>query len=115
MNSEPLHVEHQTQAEELSDNDALDFPYQQSDEDLTLPIIDRQFVEEIPPPFFVRYLLGLLEPDESIFMLFRLNSSHTFEGTSGKTQKVPLWTIMTGTRLLLVAASEQGDALFRQF
>lgn len=115
MNSETLHVENQSQPEESSHEDSLEFPQQEPEEYLTLPIIDRQFIEETPPSFLARYILTLLASDESIFMLFRLSTYHTFEGMSGKTAKVPLWTVITGTRLLLIAASEQGDTYSDSF
>ncbi len=67
-----------------------------------------QFVEQEIPPAVACYLATLLIPDESIFVLFRLNSQHSFEIDSGKTVKAPLWTIIYRKSFMLIAVSEKG-------
>ncbi|GAK56852.1 hypothetical protein U27_03816 [Candidatus Vecturithrix granuli] len=114
MSANSLHVEPHSQLEELSDGESAD-SYQHPNEKLTLPIVGPQFVEEEIPPAVTRYIATLLEPGESIFVLFRLNSYHTFTTDSGKTVKAPLWTVVTGVRLLLVAVSVEGDTYSDSF
>jgi hypothetical protein len=80
-----------------------------------LPLVDRLFIDNDVPVEIVREISAQILPDESIFVLFQLNASHNFvsaaEEASGgsKIEKVPLWTIVTGTRLLLLAVSSQGQ------
>ena len=114
MNINILHVERHSQLDKLSERAPADSS-QDADEEFTLPIVGPQFVEEEIPPAVTRYIATLLEPKESIFVLFRLNSYHTFATGSGKMIKAPLWTVITGIRLLLVAVSEEGDTYADSF
>lgn len=89
-----------------------------------LPLVDRLFIDEDIPLEIVREIAAQILPNETIFVLFQLNASHNFvdtvdssgksgetgkTGVPGKVEKVPLWTVVTGTRLLLLAVSSQGQ------
>ena len=77
-----------------------------------LPLVDRLFIDEHAPVEITREIALRILPDEHIFVLFQLNASHNFIGDAGDTgngEKVPLWTVVTGARLLLLAASSQGQ------
>lgn len=78
-----------------------------------LPVVDRLFIDHDVPAEIVQELLRQLEPDERIFVLFQLNASHTFAVNGDAAEEIenaPLWTVVTGSRLLLLAASSQGQA-----
>ncbi|MDY0096339.1 MAG: hypothetical protein RBT80_26895 [Candidatus Vecturithrix sp.] len=114
MNTETFPAECRSESSESSYRECAE-PSQDVDDKLILPIVGPQFVEQEIPPAVACYLATLLKPDESIFVLFRLNSQHSFEIDSGKTVKAPLWTIITGSRLLLIAVSEEGDTYVDSF
>jgi len=109
MNSDTLNTEQQPQPEEIPQ---ADFPEQKSQNTgiEILPIVDRMFVDEEVPEEIARKISSYLLQDEFIFVLFRLNSPYSFNNEPEKTEKVPLWTVITGTRLLLLAVSSEGQA-----
>ncbi|MBD3308041.1 hypothetical protein GF339_16470, partial [candidate division KSB3 bacterium] len=74
----------------------------------TLPIVDPMFIEADVPESVVAQIRAQLEADEQIFVLFRLNAPQTFPTEAGKTEKNPLWMVITGTRLFLLALSAEG-------
>jgi len=74
-----------------------------------LPLAGRLFIDEDVPSEIIREVAAQLLPEETIFVLFQLNAFHVFTDNTGKSEKVPLWTVVTGTRLLLLAASPQGQ------
>ncbi len=78
----------------------------------TLPVVESSFVEDDIPEDITGAIVQQLDEGEAIFVLFRLNSGYSFTLASGKSEKVPLWTVMTGTRLLLLAISSEGELYF---
>ena len=85
-----------------------------------LPLVDRLFVDEHASAEIIREAVLHILPDEHIFAIFQLNASHNFvrdTDDSGNGEKAPLWTVVTGTRLLLLAVSSQGQTycdIFKQ-
>lgn len=108
MNSDMLSTEQQPQSEDLSQPN---FPEQKIPNMGVeiLPIVDRLFVDEGVPEDIARAISSHLFQDEGIFVLFQLNSPYSFSKEPEKIEKVPLWTVITGTRLLLLAISSEGE------
>ena len=108
MNSDMLHTEEQPQSEEIAQPD---FSKQKSINVgiEMLPIVDRLFIDEDVPENIAREISSHLLQDEFIFVLFQLNSPYSFNKEPEKMEKVPLWTMVTGTRLLLLAISSEGE------
>jgi tetratricopeptide (TPR) repeat protein len=114
MNSDTLHRDRQPQPEETSETD---LPEQRSGNKgiATLPIVDPVFADEEVPEDIVQEIVFYLFQDESIFALFRLDASYSFSSESGKVERVPLWMVITGTRLLLLAVSSEGQTYCETF
>jgi len=74
----------------------------------TLPIVEPFLIEADLPETVADALLRLLLPDEAVFVVLRLNSSHHFSDEPGKDEKAPMWMALTGTRLLVVAVASDG-------
>ncbi len=107
MKSDTLNTEQQPQPEETSQAKFSE-PQDQNKRIETLPIVDRVFVDEEIPEDIAREITSCLLPNELIFVLFRLNSPYSFSGEQEKMEKAPIWTVVTGTRLLFIAVSSEG-------
>ncbi|MCP4399652.1 MAG: hypothetical protein GY801_20405 [bacterium] len=83
--------------------------------DMSLPVVESAFIEENIPPPIVQALKNFLLPEEAIFVLFRLNSSHNFMLESGKEEKALIWAVVTGTRILLLAFATDGQMYHDEF
>ena len=108
MNSDMSHIEHESHNGESERIHSSEPEHQDEHNEILLPIVEPLFAEEVPTDV-ARIIAESLEQDESIFVLLQLSASHTFETTSGKTEKAPFWTVITGTRLLLIAVSSEGQ------
>lgn len=102
LNSEPP-----PQSEETLQQEPLE--HQSSSRGLdALPLVDQLFIDENVPEEIIESIVSYLLPEESIFVLFQLNSSYSFTTDPDHTEKAPFWTVITGTRLLLLAVSSEG-------
>jgi hypothetical protein len=72
-------------------------------------LVDPLFVEEDIPAEIVPAIAAQLLEKEAIFVLFRLNSTHSFQTSRGRPENAPFWMAMTGGRLFLVAVSTDGQ------
>ena len=105
MNSDPSKTE---QAAETRPTARPDQPVH-SPASADLPLVDRLFVEEDIPAEIVPAITAQLLEKEAIFVLFRLNSTHSFRTSRGRPENAPFWMAMTGGRLFLVAVSADGQ------
>lgn len=74
----------------------------------TLPIVDPALIDPDLPGDVAQAVLTLLQPNEAVFVILRLHSQHHFSAENGKGEKSPIWTVVTGTRMLLVAVASDG-------
>ncbi len=104
MNSETYHDYEHSSGEERQENHTA-----HSHAAGALPVVEPRLVEEETPENIVSAISQQLHDGEAVFVLFRLNSGYQFTLSSGKSEKVPLWTVITGGRLLLLAISSEDD------
>ncbi len=74
----------------------------------TLPIVDPSLIEPDLPQTVAEAICRLLFPAEEVFVALKLNSSYHFSHENGKREKTPMWTALTGKRLLILALSSDG-------
>ncbi|PID58266.1 hypothetical protein CSB45_04150 [candidate division KSB3 bacterium] len=82
---------------------------------MSLPVAPLACIEENIPTAIVQAIKTLLASEETIFVLFRLNSSHTFQLESGKEEKSLIWSVVTGTRILLLSVASDGQSYYDGF
>ena len=83
--------------------------------EISLPVVDSSLIEDDIPSDVVLALTNLLKAGESVFVLFRLNVHHRFVLNPEKEEKVPIWAIFTGNRLLLLAVASDGQVYTEEF
>ena len=74
-----------------------------------LPVVDSLFVEDEVPEDVVQAIAAQLQPPEAIFVLLQLHSPYHFTSQASSSETAPIWTIVTGARLLLLAISSDGQ------
>ncbi len=102
--------------QEQDNNESVSIPGSTSQDqheeiDTILPIVDPAFIEKDIPPDIACAITKVLLEGEAIFVLLRLSSNYSFETVSGKAEQAPIWTIITGTRLVLMALASD-DRLY---
>ena len=103
---------HQSEQQGHSESNS---PFEPEDGNMSLPVVASEFVEEKVPSSIFQGLKKLLWPEEVIFVLFRLNSVHTFLLESGKEEKAQIWAVVTGTRILLLAIASDEQIYHDEF
>ncbi|PIE34838.1 hypothetical protein CSA56_06555 [candidate division KSB3 bacterium] len=75
----------------------------------TFPIVDPSYIEKDIPSDVMQAIHSCLMDGEPVFVIFQLHSNFVFHLESGKNERVPIWTVVTGTRLLLLALASDGQ------
>jgi len=88
---------------------ASSLPEDQEESEQVLPIVDRSYIEKDIPPDVAQAIKTCLIENEAVFVVFQLHSRYIFHMGSKKEERSPLWTVITGTRLLLVALASDGQ------